>query len=110
MIDAPVMFENDDITARAKSREMPFRKKGGKKIPRDQQQNIEDLSTQNPSMAVIQGILSKSDLSGALSTYPFAANNPDKMNATRGPNAPKSVKEWAMQTKELFRTQTDSNL
>ena len=57
-------------------------------------------------MALIQGILSKSELSGAISTYPFAANNLDKMNATRGPNGPKSVREWVNQTniEELTRT------
>ena len=91
------------------TRDKPFRKKGGKSKLRDMP--LEDLSTQHPSMAVIHGILSKSELSGALSTYPFAANNPDKMNATKGPNAPKSVREWVDQTNtEMSRTQTEANI
>ena len=53
-------------------------------------------------MTVIQGILSKSELSGAMSTYPEKG---------RIANAPKSVKEWInMNDNMLTRTQTDANL
>ena len=87
--------------------------KGGKSILREQQQqkDLENASTQNPSVAMIQGILSKSDLSNALSTYPFQANKADNgIKSNRIIGQPKSVKEWAMQNNELTRTQTDGQI
>ena len=59
---------------------------------------------------MMQGILSKSDLSNAISAYPFAANKTENMRSNRNVSQPKSVKDWAMQNGELTRTLTDGNM